>query len=644
MRLVKTIASFSLILFTALPILAQNDVIMTIEDEPVTLADFEAIFRKNNRDTVTTQQSLDEYMELFINFKLKVQEAKSLGMDTVQEFVTELAGYRRQLARPYMTDTEMLDQLITEAYERKKTEVRASHILIKCDDKASAADTLAALEIAKKVRADVMAGADFAELAGRVSQDPSAKTNGGDLGYFSAFQMVYPFEDAAFKTPVGGVSEPVRTRFGYHIVKVTDKRAARGEIRTAHIMVRAKDKKDQESVEKAHRKIQDIYTQLENGADFADMAQKYSEDASTSKKGGELPWFGTGKMVEEFENQAFLLTQDGTYSAPFETEYGWHIVKRLEHRPIATFDELQKELKNKVSRDTRSEKTKTSFVVKLKREYGFTYNAKTLAKIHKSIDTTISQVTLKDKLRAKDFMTLDGQTSDANGYCDYLEERLKKRRGAGLDAFVTSAWNDYSRQFVLNYEDSRLEEKHDAFRLLMNEYRDGILLFELTDEKVWSKAVKDTLGLEAYYEANKQKFLWDERADATIYTCKEAVVAQSVIKQLKRGKSKAEIVNKENAKTELNLQVKEGIYLKEDEEILSKVDWTVGVSDVVVLNDQHYVVVINNVLQPEPKQLSEARGLVTAEYQNHLEDEWITFLREKYSYTVNKDVLYQLAQ
>lgn len=644
MRVTTLLAILFLIGFTTQNGYAQSDVIMTIEDELVTLEDFEAIFRKNNRDTVTTVESLDEYIELFINFKLKVQEAKSLGMDTVQDFKTELLGYRRQLARPYMTDTDMLDQLITEAYERKKEEVRASHILIKLDKKATPQDTLSAWETAQKVRADIIAGADFSELATKISDDPSGKTNGGDLGYFSAFQMVYPFEDAAFNTPVGGLSQPVRTRFGYHVLKITDKRPARGEIRAAHIMVRPANKKDQLSADKAQKKIEDIYAQLESGSDFAEMAQKYSEDASTSKKGGELPWFGTGKMVEDFEDIAFALNEDGDYSAPFQTEYGWHIAKRLEYRPIATFEEMKKELKNKVSRDARAEKTKTSFVSNLMSEYNFTVVDKILTKIHKGIDTTISQVRVKEKLLAKSFITLDGKSENANGYVDYLEERLKKRRGANLENFANSAWKEYSRQYVLNYEDSRLEEKHNAFRLLMNEYRDGILLFELTDQKVWSKAVKDTTGLEEFYAGNKDKFLWEERVDATIYTCKSTSISAAVIKSLKKGKSKAEILTRQNAKSELNLQVKEGIYLKEDEDILAKIDWKEGISESVELDDQHYVVLVNRVIPKEPKKLDEARGLVTAEYQNHLEDEWISFLRNKYKYTVNKDVLYRLAQ
>ena len=644
MRVTTLLATLLLIGFSSVTSYSQSDVIMTIEDEFVTLEDFEAIFRKNNRDTVTTIESLDEYMELFINFKLKVQAAKSLGMDTVQEFVTELEGYRRQLARPYMTDTDMLDQLIAEAYERKKEEVRASHILIKLDKKATPLDTLAAWETAQKIRTDIIDGADFSELASKISDDPSAKTNGGDLGYFSAFQMVYPFEDAAFKTPVGSLSQPIRTRFGYHVLNITDKRPARGEIRTAHIMVRPADKKNQESVAKAKKKIDDIYTQLQNGADFTEMAQKYSEDASTSKKGGELPWFGTGKMVEEFENTAFALGKDGDYSAPFETDYGWHIAKRLEHKPIATFSEMEKELKNKVSRDARAEKTKTAFVSKLMDEYNFTVVDKTLSKIHKGIDTTISQVQVKDKLLAQVLITVDGKSDNANGYVDFLEERLKKRRGANLENFARKAWDEYSRQYVLNYEDGRLEEKHDAFRLLMNEYRDGILLFELTDEKVWSKAVKDTTGLEEFYAENKDKFLWEERVDATIFTCKSSSISAAVIKSLKRGKAKSEILSKQNAKSELNLQVKEGIYLKEDEDILSKIEWKDGVSESVEMTDQHFVVQINRVIPKEPKKLDEARGLVTAEYQNYLEDQWIDHLRNKYKYKVNKDVLYNLAQ
>ena len=507
--------------FSGISIAQDSQVIMSIENEDVSLSDFESIFRKNNKDTLITADDLDEYMELFINFKLKVQEAKSLGMDTISSFTKELEGYRKQLARPYLTDSEMLDKLIEEAYERKQFEVKASHILINCNPLSTPEDTLKAYNKIMDIRDGVIGGDDFETVAKKVSDDPSTADNNGDLGYFTAFQMVYPFEQAAFNTNVGEVSMPVRTRFGYHILYVADKRAARGEIRCAHIMVRPKAKNIPEERANAELKIKDIYAQLQQGEDFASMAQKYSEDATTNNRGGELPWFGTGKMVTEFEDAAFALANDGDYTEPFESEYGWHICKRLEYRPVPSFDEMRKELKSKVSRDSRSEVTKASFLEKLKKEYSFAANEKIQKKIRKCLDTASNTVNLKQKLRMKPFITMDGKTWNSEEWIANLEAKIGKRRALSIDEFIAQEWTSFSEKMIMDYENGKLEEKHDAFRLLMNEYRDGILLFELTDEKVWSKAVKDTTGLEAYYEKNKTNFMWDTRVNATIYTCKD---------------------------------------------------------------------------------------------------------------------------
>ncbi|MFN9800441.1 MAG: peptidylprolyl isomerase, partial [Bacteroidota bacterium] len=278
------------------PAFAQDKqgVVLTVAGERVTLEEFENIFRKNNRDTVITRQALEEYMEMFINFKLKVRAAKDMGMDTVAKFRNELAGYRAQLARPYMNDDAMLGELVKQAYERKKEEIRASHILIKCDPGAAPADTLNAFNRIRQLRERIMNGEDFGAVALESSEDPSAKSNSGDLGYFTVFQMVYPFEEAAYNTQAGQVSQPIRTRYGYHLVKVVDRRPARGEILVAHIMV--KDRKDESGAQVGEQKIQEIYQKLLAGEKFEELASKYSEDGSTSKKGGELPWFGTNKM------------------------------------------------------------------------------------------------------------------------------------------------------------------------------------------------------------------------------------------------------------------------------------------------------------------------------------------------------------
>ena len=282
---------------------AQENAVLTVGTESVSLADFKHIFLKNNRDSVITQAALDEYMELFINFKLKVQAAEALGMDTVGTFQKELSGYRTQLARPYLTNNDLLNELVRQAWERKQEEVRARHILISCSAQANPADTLKAWKRADALRSRVLSGEDFeaVALSKAGSDDPSVRENGGDLGWFSAFQMVYPFEEAAFTTAVGELSSILRTRYGYHFLEVTGRRNARGEIRAAHIMIRTKEGADDDTMKAAEERINSIYDLVGKGISWEELALKMSEDASTASKGGELPWFGTGKMVEAFE-------------------------------------------------------------------------------------------------------------------------------------------------------------------------------------------------------------------------------------------------------------------------------------------------------------------------------------------------------
>ncbi|HRH38168.1 MAG TPA: peptidylprolyl isomerase, partial [Flavobacteriales bacterium] len=395
MTLVKTAGAvlFGLCLLTSN---AQTDpVLMTVDGQPVTRAEFEAIYKKNNKEAAVTHTALDEYMELFINYKLKVREAEKMGMDTIGKFRTELDGYRKQLARPYLIDRELNDALMHEAYERSKQEVRASHILISCTPEASPEDTLAAWKKLMGLRDRIAKGEDFANVAqGKGgSDDPSVAKNAGDLGWFGALQMVYPFENAAYNTPIDQLSQPVRTRFGYHILKVTGKRPARGQLKVAHIMLRSADTDDAEKKTMAEGRIREIHKQLTDGTiTFNDAALKYSEDEGSNSKGGELQQFGSGSsvhMIEEFEDAAFALTKVGELSQPIKTRFGWHIIKLLEIIPPPTYEASKGELKSKISRDSRADITRSAFLARLKRDYAFVTYPANMKAVYKMVDTTI---------------------------------------------------------------------------------------------------------------------------------------------------------------------------------------------------------------------------------------------------------------
>lgn len=649
MKFFKHLAILLCLSFSGLIQAQDGDVILTVEDEQVTIQDFESIFRKNNRDSLTTKESLDDYMELFVNFKLKVREAMQLGLDTASGFKRELSGYRKQLARPYLVDQGLLDELIQEAYERKKEEIRASHILIKVEPNASPEDTMIAYKRIIDLRNRIVQGEDFAEVATSKngSQDPSVRDNKGDLGYFTSFQMVYPFEQAAYTTPKGQLSSPVRTRYGYHILQINDRRQARGEILTSHIMIRFDEKKDPESKTAAEAKVNEIYNLLQTGSEFTELAKKYSEDSSTAKDGGILPWFGTGKMVEAFENAAFDLNKDGDFSAPFITPYGYHIVQRIEYRSVPEFDEVKNEIKSKVSRDARAEMTKKSFISKLEKEYNLQIDNKCMKPLYKSAaaDSAFKGKKLapvKSKMLGKVLVSFADQERTMGNFIDHLNSVRIKNKQLTSDEIVDQELASYVEDELMSYEDSRLEQKHRDFRLLMNEYHDGILLFELTDQKVWSKAVKDSTGLAAFYETNKNQFMWKERAQSAIYTVKNEKLAKKVRSLIKAGKSPEEIKTQINKDTQLNLSLEQGLFEKDEQDVFAKIDWKEGVSKNIMENEQVVLVHITEIIPSAAKSLDEAKGLITAEYQNYLEKEWIAELRAKYSYEINKAVLYSI--
>ena len=319
----------------------KKEVLFTIDSKPYYTDEFSRIYNKNI-DLVKdeSQKDLKQYLELFIGYKLKVNKALKLGLDKNANYITELKSNRTQLAKNYLTDSKVTQELIDEAYSRLQKEVRASHILLIVDENAAPADTLLAYNKCLAIRKRAIAGEDFGKLAQENSMDTSAKENNGDLGYFSAFRMVYPFESGAFNTKKGEISNPVRSRFGYHLIKVIDLRDNRGEMNVAHIMIMKPTDPSKEA--EAKSKINDIYKKIQQGENFETLAKDFSEDKSSSDKGGALNRFASGQLSSnEFEDIAFSLTKENPLSKPFQSQYGWHIVKFIERFPVKSAKEMQ---------------------------------------------------------------------------------------------------------------------------------------------------------------------------------------------------------------------------------------------------------------------------------------------------------------
>ncbi|MBL0048597.1 MAG: peptidylprolyl isomerase [Bacteroidetes bacterium] len=625
----------------------KDPVLMTIAGKNITRSEFQSIYNKNNpKNSEADSKSIDDYVQLFVNFKLKVKEAEEMGLDTTKDFKNELEGYRKQLAQPYLTDNDVNDQLLREAYERSKTDVRASHILIKLDQNALPKDTIKAYNQIMAIRSRILKGEDFGKLARENSQDPSAKDNAGDLGYFTSMQMVYPFESMAYTTKPGEVSMPVRTRFGYHLIKVLDKRPAQGQIMAEHIMVKtSRGQAAQDSIA-AKQKIDEIYAKIKAGENFEDLARQQSDDKGSAKEGGKLPLFGTGRMVMEFEKAAFALQNDGDYSEPVKTQYGWHIIKRLEKKAIPTFEESKADLKSKVTKDSRAQKSKESLVARIKKENNFKENTKARDEFNSLIDTTYFEGTWsKDKAAklTKELFSLADKKYTQVDFANYLENHQTKRPKIDGGVLVKSVYDQFVSESCIAYQESVLDKKYPDFKALMQEYRDGILLFDLTDKKVWGKAVKDTAGIEEFYQKNKGNYMWEQRVDANIYTCADAKIAEQVRKLIKK-QEKANFSNDSlmamvNKNSQLNLRIDNGKFVKNENEFIDKVQWVEGLSENISKNNQIVFVRINKVLQPDVKKLNEARGLVTSDYQNYLEKEWIQSLRQKYPVSIDRAVL-----
>ncbi len=599
-------------------------------DEMVYNDEFMRVFNKNKRgDQQATQAEIEEYLELYTKFKLKVAEAYARKMDTIPSFINELAGYRRQLAQPYLTDKSVTDRLIKEAYDRSLEEVRASHLLINCALDAKPADTLAAYTKIMGLRSRVLDGnEDFGTLAELYSEDPSAKTNKGDLGYFTTFQMIYPFENAAFETKVGKVSLPVRTQFGYHLVSVQDRRKALGDIKTAHIMVKFYNETE---VDSTKRKIDAVYAKLKNGADWNTTVEEFSDDFNTNSKGGELNWFNrtTSNIPVEFKDVAYQLKNDGEYSEPIKTRFGWHIIKRISVKPIASFDDSKEVLRRKVERDARSEQNKEVVVARIKVENKFT-EVNGLAAVKNKFDSTLLQGQWNQPTPTGDvlFKIGDRKYTDKDFYA-YLATN-KSRTNKTLENAIVDYYQAYIIQSNLDYEEQILETKYPDFKYIMQEYKDGILLFELTDQEVWSKAVNDSDGLANFYASNQTKYMWGERADATIYSCKDAKTAKKAMKIVNKGGTASDVFIKFNSTDALAIKTENKKFEKGSNALLDKIEWKPGVYSLENENERVKFVQIRELLPPTAKPMDENLGQATSDYQNYLEKLWIESLKKKY--------------
>ena len=571
---------------------AQEDkVLMTINGEPIMASEFLYIYEKNNQESSIEKKSMREYLDLFVNFKLKVTEAMAQGVDTTEAFKKELAGYRAQATPKYMQDNVAIDSLVRLSYNRMANIRRAAHIAIQCpagSDSLVEAEALAKINLArervttgveKKVKkgrkwVTVREPEEFAAVACEMTEDQQGKENGGELGWIQVFRFVYPFEEAVYNTPVGEVSEVFRSPYGFHIALVEEERAFE-EVHAAHIMKMMPRGGDMMATD-IQKQVDSLYQLVLAGADFAEVAVAHSDDKGSAKKGGDLGWFGRGMMVQPFENITFDM-QPGEMSQPFPTRFGWHFVKLYGKRGIQPLDSIRNQVLAQVKRDIRMQEAEKSFINKTRAEYN-----------------------------------LPASMSD---------------------------------QEVKAYADAHLEEKYADLRNLVREYHDGILLFDVSLREVWDKANKDTDGLAAYFKANKKNYTWDEpHFKGYIIQAKDmasAKAAKQIVKSAKPDSVMSYLNQRVNIDSVTYVKVQHGLWTKGQNAMVDKYAFNDKETEFTPTEEYPVVLCVGKVLKA-PQEYMDVRGQVTNDYQDQLEKQWIETLREKYPVIINEEVLESL--
>ncbi len=649
----KAFTFFSFIILTAsqFSFAQENDsILLTIDGHKITKDEFLRIYRKNSSITADQQKSVDDYLDLFINYKLKVIEAENLGYDTMSSFVKEMEGYTKQLAKPYLERNESLDSFVLEAYQRTLEEVNASHILLPLDKNALPADTLRVYNKIMELRNRIVnKGESWDKVIKEESPNPENEI-GGDLGWFAGFRMVYPFESAAYNTPVGQISMPVRTEYGYHLVRVNAKRKNRGEVLVSHIMTIVQKNHSDVEEQAAEQKINKAYEELQKGTDWDEVVKTYTEHKKTIGRGGNLGWIKTGGVPDEILETAFSL-DSGEYSKPIRTEYGFHIVRTMGFRPVPEFEQVKADYETRVKQTSDINKITKGWVLdKIKAEYGFKFYEENLEPLYARLDSGIFNKTWNPDV-AKDLtapiITIGNKSYTQYDFAKYISAKKYLANTKSFAITVQPRLTSFIEEKLYDYEMSQLPRKYPEYRNLLEEYHDGILLFNLTEDKVWKYAVDDSAGLQNYYNSLPEKYSWGERLAITKYTYKDSLLTSKLLKLAKK-RTKSGMSATELSKalcpqdTIPCVSFIEQKYEKGDNAMADSMSWKKG--SYLLSKDKNNIILFyaDAILPAQEKTLKDARGLYTADYQTYLEKEWIGELRNKYTIEINKEVLDQV--
>lgn len=622
----------------------KNDVLLTIDGESVYVSEFKRVYNKN-LDLVKeeSQKTIDGYMDLFIDYKLKVAEAYDQKLNEQSSYIKEFSKYQEQLSRNYIYDNNVTDDLAREAYDRSLEEIEAEHVLITLKYEDLPKDTLVAYNTISKIRERAIKGEDFKELAKRYSEEPGAEERAGYLGYFSVFAMVYPFENMAYNTAKGEISEIVRTQFGYHIVHVLNKREKAPEISVSHIMI--SDKDDDARTFKPNERIREIWNLLEQGESFDKLAKQFSDDKNSAIKGGKLNPFSRGTLRSKaFESYAFNLKEPGKISKPFLTQFGWHIVKLDEIHPIQSFEQRKEYLEKRVKQGNRSKVVTNAINAKIKEKYGFkaggTFKEDFMAYLP---DEALKRKYHYDSLppiAEKVIFTIGDKDVSYEAFARYIESRQRRlAQYRQKELLINDMYAEFEMIELKNYFRDRLEYENEDYAAIISEYRNGLLIFDLMNANIWQKAKTDSIGLKKFYDKTRDSYQWEKRVNAIMVSAITREIAEQALELLSEGKTEAEIKEALNTNKKVTAIVTSGKYEVTNRQLPTGFIAEKGISKIYNSEGSFVVVNVTEVIPPGPKKFEEVRGKVLNNYQNQLEVEWMNSLRSKFKVNVNKKVL-----
>lgn len=590
-----------------------------------------------------TRKEFEENFESFLTYKLKVIEAESIKLDQLEEFNLEFSSIKESLIAPYLIKNSIEEGEVKKVYARLQEIVRAKHILFQFPPNPKKEDSIAVLQLALKVKAELENGGDFGALATNYSDDPSAKINKGDLGYFTGLQMVQQFEEAAYTLPVGSISDPILTDFGYHIIQVSGRQANPGEVQVSHILVRF-DSENPSQEENARRKISDIYAEIQKeNTIWEEIVQAYSEDLATKSGGGMLPWFGVGTMIPEFEMAGFSLTEVGEVSPPIKTPYGYHILRLEGKRGLQPYEELEQSIRSKILRNSKTGMIQSQVIAIQKSRYGFQENEVGISTVAGTVNATdiisFGTAIQEKNLGSTELFKANNSSYTVGDLVNFMQSREVTPKGIGN--FFELWLAKFIEVTLAKTEEADLEKNNKAFQMLLKEYRDGILLFSLTNQEVWQKGLNDTVGQQAFFEKNSQNYQWKSRVQAYLAKVNDASKLEIARKFLQNKGFDTTSFAAFEADYRSNYPdayaTESGTFEYESHPILSKVDLTKPYQELVI-DGISYVLVLGKIYPPGPRKFEEARGMIIRDYQKFLDQSLTQRLKEKYPIQINTAV------